>query len=157
MRGQDEKRPEILSQIPGRLRIHLPGWDGSNPERIENQVQEVAGIQSVQANPLTGNVLIRFNPRLASEGAVLEVLQDQSRNESEPAAPGRTVSAESLLRAGARGLLGHAFVDAAWFGVGALGRSAGVPLAVWLGPLHVLMDVVVWSAALSSVRRTRVR
>jgi hypothetical protein len=53
------------------------------------------------------------------------------------------------LRVGVRGLLGHALVDSLWFTAGFLGKALGLPLA-GLGPLHVLMDVAVWGAALGS-------
>src|SRR5581483_9429692 len=65
---------------------------------------------------------------------------DESRSDP-PANAGR-----SLLRVGVRGLLGHAVVDSLWFGAGFLGSALGLPLA-GLGPLHVLMDIAVWTMA----------
>src|SRR5689334_14779704 len=43
------------------MRCHLPGWTGNDMDTIESQLSGVKGIERVQANPLTGNILIRFD------------------------------------------------------------------------------------------------
>jgi hypothetical protein len=154
MHATEWKQAHILSEVPGRLRVHLPRWDGEQPERIEAQLLLTPGVDVVKANPLTGNVLIHFNnPRQTKTSAILASLPQSPRPEStdndEALALG--LPALPLVRAGVRGVLGHAVVDAAWFGASFLGRRFGLPLVTWLGPLHVLADLVVWGAAAASV------
>jgi copper chaperone CopZ len=141
-RGQ----PRVLSETPGRVRVHLPGWQGEPPNRIEARLRRMPGVKKIQANPLTGNVLVHFDPRATGTEAILAALPRRP----EPGSQGGLWAAPSgLLRVGVRGVLGHAAVDALWFGAGFFGQSAGLPLA-GLGPLHVLMDVVVWGWVLAS-------
>ncbi len=146
---------QVLSVIPGRLRLHLAGWRNGSAERIEDHLRRINGVKSVQANPLTRNVLMHFDLLATNADTLLAKLNkavdelsndegcvpaDESRSDP-PANAGR-----SLLRVGVRGLLGHAVVDSLWFGAGFLGSAMGLPLA-GLGPLHVLMDVAVWTMA----------
>jgi hypothetical protein len=142
----------VLSQIPGRLRVHLPDWRDELAEQIEARLLEVPGVQAVRANPLTRNVLVEFDPDAATVPAILAALQPGGRS----ATPSHGLpSASAFFQVGMRGLLGHAVVDALWFGAGFLGQSSGLPLAGALGPLHVLLDVIVWGAALASVNGAR--
>jgi hypothetical protein len=55
----------VLSLIPGRMRLHVPGSAGAEPGRVEARLRQVPGVETVQANPMTGNVLIRYDPRPA--------------------------------------------------------------------------------------------
>src|SRR5271166_6674655 len=161
-------RLHILSLIPGRVRLHLSGWTAGDVEWVETRLCQVNGVESVQANPLTGNVLIRFDRRTTGEKTLLVELEEawegllaaQQRvaaPRSEPRTQdgtrhpvdGRGPSTSSLMRVGVRGLLGHAAVDSVWFAAGFLGETLGLPLA-GLGPLHVLMDIAVWGMALAS-------
>jgi hypothetical protein len=147
------------------VRVHLPGWTGDGQDRIETRLREFPGVEAAQANPLTGNVLIRFNPRTTGPQPLLAALQQQpevvapeepARSESDGAAgQARGLSASPWFRVGMRGLLGHAVVDSLWFGAGFLGRSLGLPLA-GLRPLHLVLDVMVWGAALASAGVPRV-
>lgn len=150
----------VLSVIPGRLRLHLTGWTNGSAERIEDFLRRINGVKSVQANLLTRNVLVQFDPLVTDADTLLaklskavdELANDEgsvSANAScsdQPANAGR-----SLLRVGMRGLLGHAVVDSLWFGAGFLGSAMGLPLA-GLGPLHFLMDVAVWTMAFTGER-----
>jgi copper chaperone CopZ len=142
------ERPRVLSLIPGRIRVHLPGWTGCDGERIENCLRRVNGVASVQANALTGNVLVYFDPLtteesklLAELGKALEELPNGERAADAGCPP---------LRVVVRGLLGHAVVDSLWF----VGSSVGLPLA-GLGRLHVLMDIAVWTMALAGEQTHR--
>jgi hypothetical protein len=130
------------------VRIHLPGWDG-NLNRVEARLLQVSGVEAAEANPLTGNVLIRFDPRVIDLPHLLAALP--RRSEPEPPPAGRDTGSP-WLRVGVRGLIGHAVVDTLWFGAGFLGHRLGLPLA-GLGPLHVLLDVLVWGTAVASVSR----
>ena len=66
--------PRILHRIPGRVRVSLPGWSGVGAGEIEQRLRQVRGVQRAQANPLTRNVLILFDPRLTDAAALVEVL-----------------------------------------------------------------------------------
>jgi cation transport ATPase len=135
--------PRVLSFIPGRIRLHVPGWKGDNAEWIENHLRRITGVQRVQANPLTGNVLIHFDPLTTDADTLLTKLRevgDELPNDERPAsADGASVTqpandGRSLVRVGVRGLLGHAVVDSLWFGAGfhqfgngpTLGRAGAV-------------------------------
>jgi hypothetical protein len=140
-----QEQPRILSSIPGRLRVHLPRWRGEDTERIEGPLGRLPGVVAVQANPLTGNVLIHFDPEQTGPQALQTALEQLTPADTPP-----VFATSPMLRAGLRGLVGHALVDTLWFGGGFLGQSVGLPLA-GLGPLHLLLDLCVWGAALGSV------
>jgi copper chaperone CopZ len=66
-----------IHALKGRLRIKLRKVKGSAQEalEVEQQLRAVEGVRSVQANPTTGNVLIRYNPDVIEQSAVLGALQ----------------------------------------------------------------------------------
>jgi hypothetical protein len=149
--------PRVLSLIPGRIRLHLSSDMGDSVQRLKDRLSRIEGVESVQANALTGNVLIRFDKRAMDADALLaklnRVLVEPPNGKRLSSAvlpntdrPGR--AGYSPLRVVVRGILGHAVVDSLWFGAGFLGSAMGLPLS-GLGPLHLLMDVVVWTMALS--------
>jgi hypothetical protein len=150
----------ILSLVPGRVRVHLPGWTEENWEGIESRLRQINGVETVQANPRTGNALIYFDHRTTTEAKLLRELRQawtsfiQSENVAAPRFSLPTPHS-TFLQVGVRGLLGHAAVDSLWFGAGFLGQSIGLPLA-GLGPLHVIMDIVVWMMAFQSGLRNPV-
>ncbi len=63
--------PRIVHSLPGRLRVHVPGWKGQQKRRVEAQLRGVMGVQRVQANALTGNLLISFDLTVTNEQAIL--------------------------------------------------------------------------------------
>lgn len=143
----DERQPRVLSAIPGRLRIHLPGWHGEQADHIEAQLRQTPGIEAVHANPLTRNVLIHFNPRATSAQALLAAagaLDVESPDEQQATSSARR---GQWLQVGLRGLLGHALVDTAFYTI-TFAEPFGLPLA-GLGVLHLGLDVVVWTLALA--------
>jgi hypothetical protein len=151
----EERQPRVLSAIPGRLRVHLPSWHDEQTDRIEAQLRQVPGVEAVQANPLTGNVLIHFNPRATSAQAILatagaldgeQQADDISWREETPS-PASSTRGGRWLRAGLRGLLGHALVDTAFYTI-TFAEPFGLPLA-GLGVLHLGLDVLVWTAVLA--------
>jgi cation-transporting ATPase I len=56
------QEPRLVHAIPGRVRIHLPGWSGQGQRALERQLRALPPVRSVQANGLTGNVLVIFDP-----------------------------------------------------------------------------------------------
>jgi cation-transporting ATPase I len=77
--GASEERvapgPEILSAIRGRLRVHLPAWTRRGRRRLESHLRAVAGVRRVEANPLTGNVLVVFDPATTDRSTLQESLR----------------------------------------------------------------------------------
>ena len=55
------EKPCILHTIPGRIRMHMPDWSGQGKRALEAQLRKISGIHSVDANTLTGNILIHFD------------------------------------------------------------------------------------------------
>jgi uncharacterized membrane protein YbaN (DUF454 family) len=60
----------------GRLRVHLPHWSGIYGEQIVAAVRRLPGVIDAEANPLTNNALIRFDPRQTDVAVLLETLRD---------------------------------------------------------------------------------
>ena len=90
------EKPCILHTLPGRIRLHLPAWSGQGKRTLETQLRVVPGIHDVEANALTGNILIHFDSTITNEQDILErmhkLLQDTNIEttdmpDREPAAP----------------------------------------------------------------------
>ena len=65
------QEPSLVHGTQGRMRVHLPKLSPQNRRNLENSLRHQPGIQSVQANPDTGNVLIRFSAGLTDGRTVL--------------------------------------------------------------------------------------
>ena len=65
------EEPRILHTVPGRIRVHIPEWEGQGKRNIEEQIRQLPGVQRVQANTLTGNMLILFDPHVTDEHTLL--------------------------------------------------------------------------------------
>lgn len=63
--------------VDGRMRIHIAEVKGSQAKagEIAERLCCVHGIVNVNANPVTGNVLINYDSRLIAQQEVLERLQ----------------------------------------------------------------------------------
>jgi hypothetical protein len=147
------------------VRLHLPGWVAGGVDPVEDRLRRIQGVESVQANRWTENVLIHFDRSVTDEHKLLADLREAwaglngaprwtpaVRQHLRRPVERPSASPPSWLRVGMRGLLGHAAVDSLWFAAGFLGESLGLPLA-GLGPLHVLLDLGVWGLALRSGTR----
>ena len=62
--------------IPGRLRIKILQVKSSqvNAQKVERVLRSLDGVNSVTANPLTGNVLVLFDSQSLTHTDVLETL-----------------------------------------------------------------------------------
>src|SRR5438552_3128255 len=101
---------QLLHTLPGRLRAHLPEWSGQGKRKIETHLRQVQGVRSVQANPLTGNILIQYDQTVTNEQTILKELQAfdlDTTNTPDPEPPpppvvrekqGRTVRARLAVR-----------------------------------------------------------
>ncbi len=63
--------PRLLHGVPGRARFSLPGWSGRERVAIEARLRALPGVKSAVASPLSGNVLLRFDPTQTSAEALL--------------------------------------------------------------------------------------
>jgi len=54
----------IVHHVPGRIRIEVPSMRGICLRRLEglSAIPLPSGIESVRPNPLTGSILIRYDP-----------------------------------------------------------------------------------------------
>jgi len=69
------ERPQVLHALPGRIRVHLSGWSGQGTRSLEMHIRQIQGVRHVQATPVTGNVLISFDPAKTNEATLLQDLQ----------------------------------------------------------------------------------
>lgn len=86
------EEPRVLHTTPGRMRVHIPNWEGQGKRDIEAQVRQLPGVQRVQANSLTGNLLILFDSSVTDEPTILEKVRTldthlDEQPEREPAPP----------------------------------------------------------------------
>jgi uncharacterized membrane protein YbaN (DUF454 family) len=66
--------PSVVHASYGRLRVHLPHWSGTGSEILAAGVRHLPGVTGAQANPLTGNVLILFEPEQTTVPVLLATL-----------------------------------------------------------------------------------
>ncbi|GLV60778.1 hypothetical protein KDH_75970 [Dictyobacter sp. S3.2.2.5] len=80
---------DVLHTITGRVRVHVPGWSGQGRRHVEMQLQQLPGVERVQANPVTGNILLLFDPTVQSEPSLLQAIQalDLEQINTRPAEP----------------------------------------------------------------------
>ena len=103
MSAATRSQPRILHALPGRIRVHLPAWCGRGRWHIERQLHQVPGVRRVEANPLTGNVLIGFDPSAAHQATLLTALSAAERDtpglpEDEPLPPVLQDKPQGFLR-----------------------------------------------------------
>lgn len=87
--------PRVLHTVAGRVRVHLQGWSGQGKRHIETRLRQMQGVERVQANPTTGNVLVVFDPATLNQQTVLRAVQALDLQEiharpAEPTAPPAT-------------------------------------------------------------------
>lgn len=77
------EEPRIVHAIPGRVRVHLPDWDGRGQRGLEAQLRGLRGVLGARANPLTRNVLVRFDPAETDEQSILGTARTAAPDEAE--------------------------------------------------------------------------
>jgi cation-transporting ATPase I len=104
--------PQVLHELPGRLRLHAPGWSGSGPGAFERGLAELDGVERATASALTRNVLVRFDARAVDTAAILRRAaaltaspgpEAPAAEPPEPPAPRRSGTA-GRVRLGVRGV-----------------------------------------------------
>lgn len=68
-----------IHALEGRLRIRIPRVKGAAGEaqEVERHLRQFTGVENVSANPVTGNVLILYNPRLIEQGRIFSFLREK--------------------------------------------------------------------------------
>ena len=61
------EQPRIVHALPGRVRVHLPGWGGRSQRPLEAALRRMRGVSDVRSSLLTRNVLIRFDPEATDD------------------------------------------------------------------------------------------
>jgi len=69
------RMPRVVRALPGRLRVHLLAWSGQRRTQIESRIRQAPGVRSVQASPVTSNVLVCFDPAVIPQQTILDMLQ----------------------------------------------------------------------------------
>lgn len=64
--------------LAGRLRIKIPKIKGAadKAQELEEHLQQFTGIESVSANPTTGNVLVLYNSQRIDQWNIISSLKD---------------------------------------------------------------------------------
>jgi len=72
-----EPMSAYLHMLDGRLRIKVAEVKGSPAMAtlVETELKELQGITRVSANPLTGNVLVLYDPELVGVREIIEALR----------------------------------------------------------------------------------
>ncbi len=64
--------------LAGRLRIKIPKIKGAadQAQELEQHLQQFTGIETVSANPTTGNVLVLYNPHRIDQWKIILSMKD---------------------------------------------------------------------------------
>lgn len=63
--------PRVVHALPGRIRLHLPAWDGADRAPIERGLLRLDGVRSARANVTTRNVVVHFDAAAIDEAALI--------------------------------------------------------------------------------------
>jgi hypothetical protein len=66
--------PVIKHATRGRVRLHVPGWSGELPSQLEHRLCQVSGVRTARARPLTGSILVHFDPQRTNPQQVRDAL-----------------------------------------------------------------------------------
>jgi hypothetical protein len=84
---------QYVHHVPGRLRIRIPEVKGNSAEAssLERRIRAQRGVKSVQTSPLTGSVLVHYDPATASVSTLSQMMLCSAATEpmsrALPAAP----------------------------------------------------------------------
>src|SRR3954447_26699724 len=65
----------VVHRLPGRVRVHLPGWEGEGQRALEARLRRMRGVNVVRCSTLTRNVLVHFDPDATNDELVLAALR----------------------------------------------------------------------------------
>ena len=66
----------VTSHSPGRMRVRVRRGDRSQLETLRTALADRPGVASVDANPATGSLLVRYDQHALGRDAVLGILED---------------------------------------------------------------------------------
>jgi hypothetical protein len=69
--------------LPGRVRVHVPEWEGQGKSVLEARLWRVRGVSDVRSSSLTRNVLVRFDLRVIDDASILAALRGLKPDEDE--------------------------------------------------------------------------
>jgi len=69
------EEPQVIHALAGRVRVHLPAWSGGERRQLEARLRRVPGVRRAEANPVTRNVLVVFDPARTNSETVLAALR----------------------------------------------------------------------------------
>ena len=75
----DERPARLIHLVPGRMRVHLRECTADEARRLAGQVGGMAGVSRAVMNPLTGRLLVHFDPATTTGEALLQGLPDLGR------------------------------------------------------------------------------
>ena len=69
---------EVASHIPGRirLRLHRPHRHSQVLQTLKTSLEQREGIHKVEANQMTGSLLVHYDAQVHSEAGILGLLED---------------------------------------------------------------------------------
>jgi hypothetical protein len=70
---------KVVHSLPGRVRVHVAGWDGSDPDRLAAAIEGVPGVFQARASARTRNVLARYDQRKVDELKLLATIARAAR------------------------------------------------------------------------------
>src|SRR5919107_1606550 len=68
------EEPRIVHALPGRVRVHLPDWEGQRQRGLEACLRQLRGVSDVRSSPLTRHVLVHFDPEETNDESILAAL-----------------------------------------------------------------------------------
>jgi hypothetical protein len=91
----------LVHALPGRVRYHLPSWDGSRALDLEAAMLSAPGVVAAEASPVTRNILVYFDLDECGEADI--------RRAVNPLAGGapRVIDASAGDRSGSRSTAGR--------------------------------------------------
>jgi hypothetical protein len=140
---------QVLHRLPGRVRLHLPGWSGQGPEELEQTLRRVPGVHAARADGLTGNVLIHFDFRAVGETELTAVLE-RAVSQARAKAPRHEPAPAGGLYGALRFVVRQVLSEVVFCAVVAV-EPFGLPAAVWW-LVQVGLDVLVSASPASSDR-----
>lgn len=101
------EEPVVLHTVAGRVRIHLPSWEGSDGPALGRQLRAIGGVRKAEVNPTTGNALIVFDPAETDSRRIVSAARrmtaDKPAEDAQPDSSSAQPAAEHgphVLRAG---------------------------------------------------------
>ncbi len=91
-----------LHHVPGRIRIKTPYVKGKpvNAHELEQRLRAVAGVRLVNANALTGSILVYYDETTTKAGSIVDMVSRETNIDLSTAAHPDHYVDEALSRTG---------------------------------------------------------